>query len=118
MAINKGKNKMTTNLDQSLTQLSDKLNVSVDIMFNAMMFQASIEAFICSLIILLTSITWFFVNKYVKDKEGDFYDRDFVFGCFYTYSVVCLLILFINIEIILTCAINPEYWALKQILGA
>lgn len=110
-------NEQTVKLIQ---ELSDKLGTTAEHLWGVMVRQAPISGVIGLLIdvaaILLLMIGWKKLSKINFDK----WDDDFGKGALYAALIVATLVSIIGIASSLPTEIsgiiNPEYWALKQIL--
>ena len=132
------------NLDKMLSELAAKLNVTVDMLWRTLVRQATIE-FIVGTIqwLIVIGLTAFWLIKFIptlqkkeyKIKEygeekirywdkWDCWENENRHGLHGTVFVVTAIILsifliigFCSLNDYFASAFNPQYWALKKILG-
>jgi hypothetical protein len=105
-------------------KLAVKLGVAVEILWAALIKQAyvsNIVNLVAFFILAAISIWGFkFVSNKTKDGgEWDNLDSGGIAWLFWgAYTIVIALIICLNLSGTVSGIINPEYWALKEILGA
>lgn len=118
-------NQQTTAL---LEQLAQKLNVTVEMLWGALVKQAHTEAIIVFMQIIFLTIVLLVIlisaiklsthkdeyDDYTIDRGGDHIFLWIVYG---TINIICFFIMFTLLRSALTCINNPEYWALKELLN-
>ncbi len=113
-------------LDKALAALAAKLGTTAQHIWAVLIRQARVEIAIDAIFLILSILifsAWFrWLRTYLKRNESDFFDGSpaEVFplivcgiGCLilFGFCVACLFEL-------PTLLLNPEYWALQQIMGA
>jgi heme/copper-type cytochrome/quinol oxidase subunit 2 len=118
-------NEQTTKL---IEQLAQKLGTTSEYLWSILVKQAPIEATISLILFLLTWVLLFILWKthrflLKEDESGDnlYYEKDYL-------EIVMIMASFIWVFLLILSTINflnnisgyfnPEYWALKNILGA
>lgn len=110
---------MEKELTKLLEQLALKLGVTVEYLWAVMVKQAMINSIIdiaMSILLILTNVAFF--KLYKKQSKDDYGDIKYIEA--YAIGGLLLIVLdavmFFSIGSILTGFLNPEYWALNQIL--
>lgn len=122
---------METTTDKALVlleQLAIKLGVTAEHLWEVLIRQAQITAIqytIFSIFILSAIVTWdiYGINKTRKRNGQDYPDWDgdavaFVWGSVLLFTGFALGVTIPLMIEAITCFINPEYWALRQILNS
>jgi len=115
-------------LTDLLRELADKLGTTVDHLYQVMITQAKVEI-ISNSIFLIIIIAWLvlfkkiykylYAKKIERDKEIYGWDENGWFWALIGHAVLTVILVIIGlleIDILLTLIINPEYWALDKIL--
>lgn len=124
---------MNPELQKALVDLAAKLGVTVDHLWGVLLYQAKIEAAFDGLIFVLCAAyfiggVWLFRRAYLRLADDfDHDDSNWWFGLFlfcavglFLFCAVGILVLMIMIAAahgFITETVNPEFWALKQIIG-
>lgn len=135
---------MNENTEKLIRELAEKLGTTSEKLYGVLVQQAPIEAVtslfsLFFLIVCFTLVFKFIENKTKKnpvfDKNGkpvENYDGEHYLKSewepddllpFMTYSILTILFVFICLQVVdtfqicTTAFMNPEYWALKQILN-
>ena len=104
-----------------LEKLAAKLGTTVDLLWGALVKQASISGLTRAVMIIVwitafTVLAWM-IKKYTIKTDDE---KMVIFGVWSVWSAALLLFMFIiTMEIgpIIGAIINPEYWALMKIMG-
>lgn len=112
-------NEQTTKL---IEQLAAKLGTTAEYLWTVLIAQARIEAIECAIVSLIfliltlvSGLTFFYCRKkYLQDDE-DGYMAGQIFSS--VIGVFCVIPAIMYGVGIVTPMMNPEYWALKQILN-
>lgn len=113
---------MTEELKETARELAGKLGTNIDKLYEIGVTQAYIEfwtAAAVALMFLLIGVGFVVFDRARRPqwegRKGD-YDESYRFlGCFFV-GIGCFVLLFVGLEAI-TLTINPEYRALKMIIG-
>jgi TRAP-type C4-dicarboxylate transport system permease small subunit len=119
-------------LTQLLQQLAGQLGTTVEFLWGVMVRQARVEAIYNIVSLCITTILWIASYWYIKwtcnvwrkwteiDKipeEDERYLHLVIVGFFgYVILAVITFVLIVHTKQTVTQLLNPEYWALKQIL--
>ncbi len=110
-------------LEPMLRELAEKLGTTSEYLWTIMIKQAFISGIISCLVIigiLSISAAYFCLGKYIHKKVNDGWDDEALIP-FYIIAVIGGIIgaisLFTLPYNIATAFINPEYWALKELLS-
>lgn len=112
---------MSINTQEIINQLADKLLVPVEHLWGVLVNQAPIAAATIVLQIFIGVV--FYVCTYKKLKKMANGDTDgdalillwIVWG--YCALVSAMFVFFCSVPELISAVFNPEYWALKQLLG-
>ena len=109
-----------------LEQLATKLGTTVEYLWGVLMKQAHVNAIInlsfVGLMLIIT-ITWLaFIPKIIKlDSDDGDYDspstRTLTWIFFAITNVISIIVIIACLTTAITELLNPEYWALQEILG-
>lgn len=115
------------NLTGLLSQLAEKLGTTVEFLWEILLKQAHISGWISffSVIVFLVGITFFSLFIRYTIKKWDYIEENALEPLYAIINVLLGIIfiiwfILIILEIIpnmITAFSNPEYWALKQVLG-
>ena len=106
---------------QLLEQLAIKLEVTVEYLWAVLLKQAMISGLMSAFFLLFIGITGFILYRIVKsyDKLND--SGEFLWVIGFPAGVICwsicLLIGLFEVSNMVTAFVNPEFWALDEILG-
>lgn len=109
---------MNENTEKLIRELSEKLGATAEHLWSVMIKQAAIDSSIsiiqCILLIWLVIASF----KYFKRKHSeDEHELMGVVWCFWgLVSMLIVMSILFGLDDILTGFVNPEYWALKQLL--
>ena len=122
---------MDDNTLRAITALSGKLGIAADMLWGALLRQSQIAAVIevvASLVLAIGCVWWFRivrknttappqerVDQYVRSKWDDIASPARVSVFFFT--LLSLILAYFWLSDAITAIINPEYWALKQIMS-
>lgn len=106
---------------QALTVLANKLGTTAEYLWGVLVRQAPISATIDLLVMAVWALliwAWF---RFVLRKTAEDWARDeaavaFAWGSVCVAVLLYVLIVGLGISQTLSALLNPEYWALKQIL--
>lgn len=118
---------MKMDINQALEQLAIAFNTTVDKLYPILIKQAYVSAVTSIITVIVMVVIWVAMyhvcfKKVGITREGPF--NEFSFNSFVTitvfgvYSVIAMIGVIVEIYSIPTALLNPEYWALKQILDA
>jgi len=108
-----------------IDKLAVKLGIAVEILWTALIKQAYVSNTVdlVAFFILAAISIWGF--KFIRNKTkdgGEWHDDGDASGISWLlwglYTIVIALIICLNLSGTVSGIINPEYWALKEILGA
>lgn len=121
---------MSEQINTVIDNLAGKLGVAVSEIYRVMTAQASAEIgksiFSIAISLAILALCWLYVKKVFieEDEDGDAIaeclDEDILFWISFAVFVLAVIMLFciiFNARTIIQCAMNPEYWALKQIFN-
>lgn len=114
-------------LSELLGQLAIKLGTTVEYLWKVLINQAYITGIVNIILYILLVVSGIVIYKFHRyfDREndcgrsiyGDSYgDIQIVMVIIATLWAICLLAGIINIGETVTCFVNPEYWALHEVL--
>lgn len=112
-------------LTELLTMLASKLGTTVEYLWTVLIKQATISGIqniILSVVVTIPIIIFgVYLRYFIKNKEKieDGYNEEFYYVGLVVgtiISVVCVLVFAECINTAMTAFINPEFWALKEIL--
>ena len=123
---------MNEQTEQLIRELAEKLGTTVEHLWGVLIKQAPITAAADTIITLIMLVTLWVGSKLVykktkvppKTEENRFpkaeWDDDFVefmaWGALALHAIATFAALYFTIATVLTVVLNPEYWALKQLL--
>jgi hypothetical protein len=107
-----------------IRELSDKLGVYADKIWDVLLLQARVEAIsdtVITAIMVIAFIVAFkivYKNAYDRSKEKcwDEAVTSVAIAFLAFFGVILSICVSYNVPNIITCIVNPEYWALKQII--
>ena len=119
-------NEQTTKL---IEQLAQKLGTTSEYLWTVLLKQAPISAAIDALyfiLVIIGGIIIYRVHKYLGKETDDKYSIYYVKEGFVAIPMIfaamiwaiCFIACFFSIGNIINGFFNPEYWALKEVLGA
>lgn len=111
---------MTDKTKLVLEKLAEKLNVSVDQLYAALVKQAAIVFWtdiiqmvvVFAMLVLCTALAW-------RNRECDTDNEQFVCGISTIIGTILLfvfIVMFCQISDTIAAGYNPDYWAFKQII--
>jgi len=117
---------MSQQLQEQLTQLAVKLNVSVDVLYGALLKQAKLVAVEDSIIVLLAFILFpvatHYIKKCIKEKAeaGSWNGEGWVILGTTISALYLILFCFALCDLfeLINCTFNPNFWILSQIIGS
>ena len=106
-----------------LSQLASQLNVTIEHLWAVLVKQAFIYGITGLLWLALTPfmvfgcyLLWRMFFKLVKDSNG-WDETSYIWPAVVTLIVIVIIIVdFLSLDMLIAAFINPEYWALKQII--
>ena len=108
---------------EGLQMLAEKLGVTIDYLWSVLLKQAYVSAILDLLFVLLMVIMWAAliksrgaIKKWLKTMDDLEEGFICIFGSGFIIGVTVAAIIFIFTST--SALINPEYWALKEILSA
>ena len=135
---------MNENTEKLIRELAEKLGTTSEKLYGVLVQQAPIEAFTSLFVLIFLIVCFILIFKFIEnktkkkpvfDKNGkpvENYDGEHCLKSewesddllpFMTYSILTILFVFICLQavdafqICATAFMNPQYWALKQILN-
>ena len=103
--------------DEFIQKIADKLGVTIEHLWSVLIQQAYIDAMISTMCVIFWVVVITVVFKLLKKHNQDG-DAEWYYEVWGLYGFISLMILGILLNItgnVITCLINPEYWALMQI---
>lgn len=113
---------MNEQTDKLIQELANKMGTTAEHLWSVLVRQAAIDGWACLVLnsLLLAGMVGFWLLFWRHTRKLDKYDRGEVPVFYVIFAPFTILLLFIpvlnTINTILPCLLNPEYWALKQIL--
>lgn len=111
-----------SDINQAINLIAEKLSVPANGIYEALIRQAPITATImaASLLIVFAILTAFtlFLLRYSKSENSDEEVLMVLFSVLFGVSLVFLIVVIVCLPEIVSGYFNPQYWALKDILGA
>ena len=112
---------MSDKTEQLVRELAEKLGTTGEHLWGVLIQQAAINAVTSWLIVIVMgvflAIAYQVVNKNTTKTENWTNEGAFLaWMVFYCYAGICLIPVCCAIDTTATALLNPEYWALKQIL--
>jgi len=119
---------MSEQMEVFLIELSEKLGTTVTHLWSVLVQQAFIEGIVRLMVVVIlitvSIVTFIFLykkttvnpNNEPKYPECEDDDTYVPWGVWIVCNIFLFTIVFVNLHIAITALINPEYWALKQIL--
>jgi hypothetical protein len=101
--------------EELLKQLADKMGVAVEVLWEALLKQAPIYAIsVSAMLTLLVIIIILSFRKVINMPKNE--ARVIPIVIFYCVSFLVFIIICMELPLILAGFLNPEYWAIKQII--
>jgi hypothetical protein len=111
---------MNEQLTKLIEHLADKLGTTTEHMWGVLLRQAPISASIGILLDALCIALVCFGWKKLCAKKFDGYDADMIrsmsFLVMWLITILCLAVVGLSLSTDIAGFLNPEYWALKQLL--
>jgi amino acid transporter len=113
---------MNQQSEKSLQKLAEKLGTSAEYLWEVLVNQAPIQGFLILLQIILILLSVFLLYKlhryFLKNDVYDEYEEGAAIFMILAAMIVATFIIFgfIHIPEMIYAFLNPEYWALRQIL--
>jgi len=115
---------MTTKVEfviPALDKLAERLGTTSEYLWGVLLKQAPIYAATTMLEVLLIAVVVYFYIKFFK-RVHDWFEDPVASGVTLTFASIFMvglvLAAFMSISGIIVALLNPEYWALKQVLSA
>lgn len=106
-----------------IEQMAAKLGVAVQFVMSALIRQAYVEAITWVVVDLLFIVVSVFIFRNIRKivkwcygEDDDLRTEAAILMVPAIIYIVCMLVCLCHIETIVTGFLNPEYWAIKQIL--
>lgn len=118
---------MKIDVNQVLEQLAQAFNTTVDKLYPILIKQAYVEAIVNIVTVIVFVAAWYVLYRIFFKRIGVKKDRYgmgmedtsiFMVLVFSLFSVISFVVILVSLVSIPTQLINPEYWALKQVLDA
>ncbi len=114
--------------NEILLKLANELGTTAEYLWGVLLSQAKIYAFTSSVEIICTFIFGFILygihKRFIKntDNNDSIYEEydiaaPIFMGIVSVVYVIVLMVAFFTISDVVTAIVNPEYWALKQLLN-
>ena len=111
------KEKIQQQVIDTLQVLADKLGTTAEFLWEVLLIQAKVEAVVAIMVVLISG-TMLALSLKLAYRNRDFNDDSkfppFFLGLLLTIGTASALIY--NLLILPTLLINPEYWALQEVL--
>lgn len=107
--------------NEILTKIADQLGTTVEHLWGVLLRQATISSVVNTILFigLFVALVWTFKVIRRNVKEGSLEEEGMVIcyvGWYFSAMTVCIVFLCLA-SVIIAGFINPEYWALKRLMG-
>ncbi|MCU7556587.1 hypothetical protein [Macrococcus capreoli] len=109
-----------------IDQLAKSLNVASEHVYEALLKQAvvsGIMSIVCAIVMLIVTIALVLVIRkaWIKAEYDPYFDSGDAAMCTFVVGIVLFIVVCVGIcaaENGVTALVNPEYWAIKEVLNA